>query len=87
VAGDEAVTAVEARIGRLFVERLNLDVPADGVDLFEVGLLDSLAFVQLLVGLEEEFGIRLSLEEIDVDSFRSVGKIAAFVAERLGGRR
>jgi D-alanine--poly(phosphoribitol) ligase subunit 2 len=75
---------VEQRVGRLFVTRLDLEAPPEHEDLFEQGVLDSLAFVQLLVGLEEEFGIRLTLEEIEVETFRSVGQIAAFVAERLG---
>lgn len=86
VAGGEAAMTVDERVARLFVSRLNLEAPADEVDLFETGLLDSLAFVQLLVGLEEEFGIRLSLDEIEVDAFRSIGRIAAFVADRLGIR-
>ncbi len=84
MTGDAAAMTVEQRIGQLFVTRLDLEAPSDDADLFEQGVLDSLAFVQLLVGLEEEFGIRLTLEEIEVDSFRSIGQIAAFVTERLG---
>lgn len=84
MTGDAAAMTVEQRVGRLFVTRLDLEAPARHADLFEQGVLDSLAFVQLLVGLEEEFGIRLTLEEIEVDTFRSVGQIADFVAERLG---
>jgi acyl carrier protein len=84
VTGDPAAMTVAQRVGRLFVTRLDLETPSQHADLFEQGVLDSLAFVQLLVGLEEEFGIRLTLDEIEVDAFRSVGQIAAFVTERLG---
>jgi acyl carrier protein len=79
----DAVTA-ERRISDLFVGKLGLDIPSRETDLFETGALDSMAFVELLALLEEEFGVAVSLDEIDIDSFRSIERIAAFVAGRNG---
>jgi D-alanine--poly(phosphoribitol) ligase subunit 2 len=76
--------SLDDRIAALFPARLNVERPDRDADLFDLGVLDSLAFVQLLVALEEEFGVTLALDDIDVDNFRSIGKIAAFVAERIG---
>jgi D-alanine--poly(phosphoribitol) ligase subunit 2 len=70
---------VTDRVQRLFVEALNLQVPSPDTDLIEGGLLDSLALVELLFALEREFGVTIALEELDIDSFRTVNRIAEFV--------
>jgi D-alanine--poly(phosphoribitol) ligase subunit 2 len=70
---------VTDRVQRLFVETLNLQVPSPDTDLIEGGLLDSLALVELLFALEREFAVTIALEELDIDSFRTVNRIAEFV--------
>ena len=47
-----------------------------------MGVLDSLAFVDLLLHLEREFAIAITPEDVDVERFQSIAKIARFVAER-----
>ena len=42
--------------------------------------MDSLQFVQLVLHLEEDFGIHISLEDLGIDHFRSVVSIADLVA-------
>jgi methoxymalonate biosynthesis acyl carrier protein len=70
---------VTRRLARLFAERLNTEVPAADTDLFETGILDSLRFVELLATLEESFGVRVSVEELEIDDFRSLARIADFL--------
>ncbi len=74
--------AVVARVTALFAEQLNVEVPAADTDLFETGILDSLRFVELLAALEEAFGIRVAVEELEIDDFRTVWRIAQFLARR-----
>ncbi len=74
------------RIATLFQASLNLTVPSMETDLFETGTLDSLSFVTFLVHLEEEFGFSASIEDLEFDNFRSIGRIAAFLASRNGAR-
>lgn len=76
---------VEARIAGVFETRMSVRVPSVETDLFESGLLDSLAFVDLLVGLEEEFGITTTVDELELEAFRSIARIAEFVLRRDGG--
>ena len=52
-------------------------------DLFELGLLDSMAAVELLVGIEEEFGVSIAPTELPRDQMNTVNKIIAQVASRL----
>lgn len=73
-------TLLHDRITRLFATALNLDVPSADTDLFETGALDSLALVELLLQLEQQFGVTTSVEDLDVQNFSSIRHIAAFVA-------
>ena len=77
--------SIERRVMGLFETHLNVSVPSVEVDLFETGALDSLSFVDLLLRLEEEFGTRTSVEDLEVENFRSISQIAEFVASRNGG--
>lgn len=81
----EERTKLRDQIADLFATRLNLAVPSVEVDLLETGILDSLAFVTLLVRLEEEFGLRTSIDDLELENFRSIARIADFVAARNGG--
>jgi acyl carrier protein len=72
------------RIAALFADKLSIDPPGPDLDLVDEGLLDSLMFVELVFALEKTFGVRVPLEEVEVKDLASVGKIADFVAARLG---
>ncbi len=68
-----------SQIARLFEEKLNLEIPSADTDLFDTGALDSMAFVELLVQLEQQFGTMVSFDDLELDNFRSIKKIADFV--------
>jgi acyl carrier protein len=63
---------------------LNATVPTDDTDIVESGLLDSLALVELLVGIEREFDVQVDLETLDLDNLRSVRTIAQTVLDAQG---
>ena len=79
----QGATDLRGRIARLFADRLNLEIPSAETDLFETGALDSMGFVELLAQLEREFRVEVVLGDIEMDNFRSIGRIADFVAARL----
>ncbi|MBI1875041.1 MAG: acyl carrier protein [Acidobacteria bacterium] len=68
---------------KLFAEKLHVEVPSPNVDLVEIGVLDSLGFVTLLMHLEEDFGVAVPIEDLDVERFRSVARITGYLSERL----
>lgn len=45
--------------------------------------LDSMAVVQLIAAMEEQFGFSVDDDEIDAATFASVGSLSAFVARKL----
>jgi D-alanine--poly(phosphoribitol) ligase subunit 2 len=74
------------QIAGVFAGALHLDVPAFDTDLFETGVLDSLAFVELLLQLEREFGVTTSVDDLESDNFRTIDNIAEFVRLRAAAR-
>lgn len=80
-----SMTEVEQKVSALISQVCDTDeVLADpDLDLFEAGLIDSMGFVELLFGLEQEFGIQAPPTEIERDDVSTVNKILAFVNEKL----
>ena len=71
------------QISEIFLHSLNVEVPSPDTELFESGLLDSLAFVELLLAIERDFGVTTAVDDLEVDNFRSVARIAQFVTARM----
>jgi acyl carrier protein len=70
---------LQERIDNIFVQQLHVQPPAADTDLIENGVIDSLSFVDLLAHLEEEFSIRIQLDEVDLNQFRSIERIGNFI--------
>lgn len=52
------------------------------IDLFEEGLLDSMAAIELLVAFEDDFGVSIAPTEVPRDEMNTVHKIVAQVMKR-----
>ncbi|MDQ5857794.1 MAG: phosphopantetheine-binding protein, partial [Acidobacteriota bacterium] len=71
------------RVKELIVRRLKLDIDPttiqDDAPLFGEGLgLDSIDALELVLGLEQEFGIKVEDEEVGVKAFSSVNALVDF---------
>ena len=75
-------TRLEHQISTLFAEKLSIQVPSVETELIDTGLVDSLTFVEFLAHLEEEFGIQVSLEDLEIEQFRTIARIATFIASK-----
>lgn len=53
------------------------------VDLFEAGLLDSLAAIEVLVGIEENFGVEIAPTAVERKEMNTVNKTIEQIAVRL----
>jgi acyl carrier protein len=73
------VTTTETRITAIFAEVLDTELPFPDSDLIAGGVLDSLGLVTLLFEIEQVFGVRLPLESLDIETLRTVEKIADVV--------
>lgn len=73
---------LEERLALTLAEVLHVDVPSRETDLIRTGRLDSVGLVDLLLRLERQYGVRVDMETLEIDEFRSLGRITAFVAAR-----
>jgi acyl carrier protein len=73
---------VETELWDLFANALHVEVPSTDTDLVATARLDSVAMVELLLEIERRFGVRVAMEDLEIDHFRSLAAIAAFVAAR-----
>ena len=76
--------AIIERLGVLFAESFHIETPSSDTDLLETGILDSFQFVELLLQLEQRFGIRIKIDDIDLDDLRTLARIARLVAANGG---
>lgn len=53
------------------------------IDLFDAGPLDSMAAIELLVAIEEEFGVQIAPTAVDRDEMNTVNKIIHQIEVRL----
>lgn len=63
------------------VLELDWDFPEDG-NLFEAGL-DSMAVMQLVVAVEDRFGIELAPEDLNKKNLATPTTLAALIAEKI----
>jgi len=56
----------------------------DDDNIFELGLVDSLFAVQLVLFVEEEFDIEVLDSELNIDTFSSVNRIGELVRRKKG---
>ena len=73
------MTDVRTAVRHFFVDTLTIDVSDDSEDLIQSGRLDSLALVEVLFFLEQRFGVRTVIEELDLDDYRSIDAICRTV--------
>jgi len=80
--------SVESQIKEMVVERCFLDVKPESIgeedDLMETLGLDSVSLLELVVGLEELFGVSMEETEFDIENFRNVKSMADYVREKQG---
>lgn len=81
------VAEIKQKVKEMIVERLFLDVAPEDIgdddSLPERFAVDSVNLFEIVVGLEEAFGISLGDEELSVEAFSTVSKIAEIVQRKM----
>ena len=75
-------TDVEQAILAFLRERFGVELPSASANLIETGILDSMMFVDLIVLIEERFGVVAELDDLEIENFATVARMAQFVVER-----
>ncbi len=78
---------LQQRIKEMIVDRLFLNVAPEAIDpaasLVDTYGVDSVSLLELVVGIEETFGIPMADETFELANFETVNAITDFVAARL----
>jgi acyl carrier protein len=85
---DAAKTELKRRIKEILVERLKLDRTPESIGDDELlfgaeGLgLDSIDALELVLGVEQEFAVKIENEEVGMEALASVSGLADFIAAK-----
>lgn len=83
-----AESALHRRVKELIINRLQLEgITPEEIDddapLFGDGLgLDSIDALELVIGIEKEFGVRIQDEEVGTKAFASVNALVEFLRSK-----
>ncbi|MBL8114347.1 MAG: acyl carrier protein [Acidobacteria bacterium] len=88
----ETAEDLKSRVKELIVRQLKLDIDPTSIrneaplfgDAAEGLGLDSIDALELVLGVEKEFGIKVQDEEVGVTAFASVDALCAFIQEKKG---
>jgi D-alanine--poly(phosphoribitol) ligase subunit 2 len=72
---------IAQELASLVPDALGIEPPGLDVDLIEEGVIDSLALIELLFAIERHFGIEIPPDRLEVERFRTLGRLAELVAE------
>lgn len=69
---------LKAFISRFFRKH---EIEADD-DIFQLGFVNSLFSMQIVMFLEKEFSIRIESTDMDLDNFRTINKMIALIQKK-----
>lgn len=75
---DYLLLALKERAKRLGFDKGHLSVDCN---LFEVGIVDSMAFIEIVSELEKAFGVEIDFEKYDPSDLSSIVGLSACVVE------
>jgi acyl carrier protein len=74
------------KLGELLRQEIDLALPSVDTDLIEEGVIDSMIVAEIVLLVERKLDITIPLEELEIETFRSVRSLAAFLEPRVPKR-
>jgi acyl carrier protein len=81
---DISATLIDYIQKELAIGRAKAVQPDD--DLFSTGVLDSLGILQLVLFIEEQFGIKVPDEDVLFENFQTVAAMTRYLEAKLAGK-
>ena len=75
-------TEIKAKIRQFLAQHFRDYDLQDDEDIFALGFVNSLFAMQLVMFVEEEFGIIVEDDDLDIDNFRTIDAIADLVQRK-----
>ncbi len=79
--------AIRMKVHEYILHNISLDDLDDDFEIFNEGLVSSLFAIELMTFIEQNFVIKVTMEDLDIDNFKSVNSITQFVEyKQIGGK-
>jgi methoxymalonate biosynthesis acyl carrier protein len=78
-----AMVAVQSKVRTFLATRLPREI-GEEEDIFALGFVNSLFALQLVLFIEQEFGITVESEDLELDNFRTLVAISNLVDRKVG---
>ena len=69
-------------IRNYIMENVNLPELDDNFDIFEAGMVNSLFAIELMTFLEKAFDIKVTMDDLDMENFKTVNASSQFVQRK-----
>lgn len=75
---------IKEAVKRYILSSINIGDFDDDDNLFESGIVNSLFAVQLMTFVEKTFAIKVEMDDLDIENFKSLNATTAFVVRKNG---
>ncbi|QDX93496.1 acyl carrier protein [Brevibacillus laterosporus] len=75
----------EKMISDYILEHVNVEELDYDLLIFDEGLVNSLFAIQLMTYLEKTFSIKITMDDLDFENYRSINAISNFVKSKQSG--
>jgi acyl carrier protein len=80
----DASISIEDLLSGLLANGMRIEGATHDAELIDSGRLDSLGVIELLMLVEQEFGITIEPDDLELENFRTITAIADLVRARAG---
>jgi methoxymalonate biosynthesis acyl carrier protein len=77
--------ATREKIREFILDNVQETEVGDDVDIFERGLVRSMFVMQLVLFVEQEFGISVTGDDLQFENFRTIATIDGLVTRKMAG--
>jgi len=74
---------LQQQIADIFAGRFETKLESGDIDLLESGIVDSVKIVELVLEIEQRFGVSLPFEELEIEDFRTLPRLAERISRTL----
>lgn len=79
---NSAASSPQDIIRGYILENINVPALADDFDIFEAGIVNSLFAIELMTFLEKSFAIKVTMDDLDMQNFKSVNAASQFIQRK-----
>lgn len=72
-------------VSQYILDNVGMDSIDFDMDIFEEGLVSSLFAIELMTFIEKNFAIKVTMEDLDMNNFKTINSIQSFINKKQSG--